>query len=127
MCNLLLIDLCAYAPLTSSSCVHSNVYGLINTCCIRYLTIEDSSQSTSPPVQTHHARTSVSIELPPITIVDNSSTIRVVPVTQDTSTWNLVTCTACCVVSYAEQGSITIFTNVLQSNKTVVLVCCTSE
>ena len=117
--------------LTSACIVHSNEHGLVNTCCIRYLTVVDSSHSTSPPVQTYHTRTSVSVELPhdilSTVVVGNSSSIGVVPVTQDTTTWNLVTCTVCCVVSHTEQGSITPFTNVLQVNKTVVLVCCTSE
>ena len=58
--------------------------------------------------------------------VGNSGSIGVEPVTQDTPPWNLVTCTAQCVVSQAEQ-SITIFTDIIQGHKTIVLVCSTIE
>ena len=116
-----------HVSLTTACCVHSNVYGLINTCCIRYLTVIDSIHSTSPPVHIYHTLTSESVELPHLTHVDNPSSIRVVPVTQDTPTWNLGSSTASCVVSHTEQGSIKTFTNVLQVYEIVVLVCCTSK
>ena len=112
--------------LTSTCIVYSNVYALVNS-CIGYLTVVDSVHSTSPPDHTYHTRTSVSVEVPLLTTVRNSSTIGVVPVTQDTFTWRLSTWTACCIVSLTEQGSAITFTNVLQGYKTVVLVSCTSE
>ena len=50
-----------------TSCIHSNVYGLGNIHCIRYLTAVDPFHSTSSAVQMHHHLTSASIEIPLIT------------------------------------------------------------
>ena len=118
-------NMSANATLTTVCCVHPNVHGLVNTCCIRYHTTVDSVHSTSPPVHAYHTLTSVSVEVPHdilsivannnVKRVDNSRSIGVVSVTQDTSTWRLVTCTACWVNSHTEQGTIT-FTNVLQGH-----------
>ena len=74
-------NMSANATLTTVCCVHSNVYGPINTCCIRYHTVIDSIHSTSPPVHAYHTLTSVSVELPHVKRVDNSRSIGVVPVT----------------------------------------------
>ena len=39
-----------YVSLTSVCCIHSNVYGLCDIHCIRYLTVVDPTHSTSPAV-----------------------------------------------------------------------------
>ena len=122
--NLLLL----HVLLTSACCVHSNVYGLINTCCIRYHTVVDSSHSTSPPVQNFYFPTRGSVDIPLVTTARNSSSIGEEPVCSDIPPIISIKRSATSsLVSYTEQGGITTFTNVLQVHKTVVLVCCTIE
>ena len=107
-----------HVPLTC--CVYSNIYGLGDIHCIRYLTAVDSILSTSPPVQKYRHITSCSVEVPMFTTARNSSSIGKEPV----SSGRLFATSR--VLSQAEQ-SIIIFTNVLQGHITVVLVCCTIE
>ena len=114
--------------------VHSNVYGLCDIHYIRYLTTVDSTHSTSPAMHMYYHLTSGSEEVPLCASCTismerrNSSSIREEPVLQDRPNFtSIITMAANSLVSQAEQGSITIFTNVLQRHKTVVLVCCTSE
>ena len=115
-----------YVPLTSVCCIHSNVYGLGDIYCIWYLTAVDPTHSTSPAVQKYHHLTSGPIDFPPATGTGKSSFIgeEPVPCSRVTSIRRSATSS---VVSHAEQGTIIPFTNVLQSHKTVVLVCCTIE
>ena len=112
--------------LTSASRVHSNVYGLCDIHCIRYLTTVDSSYSTSPPLQTYHHLTSCSVEVPLVTTARNFSSIGEEPVPYDSWPNGIRRSATSSQVSYTAQGIIT-FTNVLQGHETVVLVCCTIE
>ena len=57
-------DHSVHVTVTLTSCVHSNVYRLINTHCIRYLTAVDPIFSTSPPVHTYHHFTSGAVDVP---------------------------------------------------------------
>ena len=112
--------------LTSACWVHSNVYGLGNIHCIRYLTAVDPFHSTSSAVQKYHHLTSGSVEIPLATWTGNSSSIGKEPVPYGTST-SIRRSTTSSLVSFAEQGIFTTLTNVLQDHDTVVLVCCISE
>ena len=112
-----------YVPLTSVCCIHSNVYGLGDIHCIRYLTAVNPFLSTSSTVQTYHHLTSGPIEFPPATRAGNSSFIGEEPGRRPNSIRGSATSS---VVSHTEQG-ITTFTNLLQGHKTVVLICCTIE
>ena len=105
--------------LTSVCSVHSNIHGLVNTCCIGYLTAVDSSHFPSPAMQAYHTRTSASVELPLLTTVCNSSTIGVVPITQDMPIWRLGTSTAHSVISQTEKW-VKIFTNIVQGCESMV-------
>ena len=108
--------------LTSACCVHSNVYGLGDILCIRYLTAVDSILTpTASSVQIYHHMISCPVEVPFAIIARNPSSIGGVPVSQVRPTLATIM-----IVSQAEQGIIT-FTNILQAHKTVVLVCCTIE
>ena len=75
-----------YILLTSACWVHSNVYGLGNIHCIRYLTAVDPFFSTSSAVQMYHHLTSGSVEIPFATWTGNSSFIGEVPVPSGTPT-----------------------------------------
>ena len=110
-----------YVLLTSTCCVHSNVYGLGDIQLIRYLTVVNSILSTSLPVQKYHHMTSGSVEVPFASTARNSSSIGEEPIPKG----RLFATSR--VLSHAEQGSITTFTNVFQGHKTVVPVCCTIE
>ena len=88
-----------------------------------YLTTVDPIHSTSSAMHTYHHVTSGSVEIPLLTITDNSSFIGKEPVSWGRSTPNNATSSE---ISYTEQG-ITPFANVLQGHTTVVLVCCTFE
>ena len=107
--------------LTSSCCVHSNVYGLENIPWIRYHTAVDPLLSTSSTVQIYLHLTSRSEETPLLINAGNFSSIWENPVS--TSIKRIATSSE---VSHADQGIIP-FTNVFQGHTTVVLVCCTSE
>ena len=113
---------------TSVCCVHSNVYDLGNIHRSWYLTAVDPFHSTSSAIQTYYWLTSVSVEIPLATFGRNSSSIGEKPVT---SCWSHSTIirrhTTCSLIGHAEQGSIIVITNVLQSHDTVVLVHCTIE
>ena len=114
--------------LTSTYCVHSNVYGLINTCCIRYHTPVDSIYSTSSANHTYQTRTCVSIS---VEVPDKTSSIDIKvgncsPIGEEPVSSGRIPAT-CYVVSFTEQGKSITITNVLQGHKTVVLVCCSSE
>ena len=109
--------------LTSAGWVHSNVYGLYLIHCIRYLTAVEPFLSTSSAKQTYHHLTSGSVEIPLATWTGNSSSIGKEPVPNSITTRRSATIS---YISSAEQAIIT-FTNVLQSNDTVVLVDCTIE
>ena len=117
-----------YMPLTSSCCVYSNVYGLGNIHCIRYHTVVNSIGSTSRPAQVYHPMTSFSVEIPLFIIAKNSSSIGEEPIPYNwlPSAISGRKSTTSRVVSHTAQG-MTIFTNVLQGHKTVVLVHCTIE
>ena len=69
-------------PLTSACWVHSNVSGLGNIHCIRYLAAVDPFLSTSSPVQRYYHMTSGSVEIPLNLIIytGNSSSIGEEPV-----------------------------------------------
>ena len=110
--------------LTSACWVHSNVFGLVNIHCIRYLTAVDPLFSTSSALQMYHHLTSGSVEIPLGTWTGNSSSIGEEPVPYGRLTIRLSATSS--LVSYAEQGII-IFANVLQGHITVVLVWCTFE
>ena len=110
----------------TNSIVHSNVYGLYNILCIRYLTAVDSLLSTSSALQAYRHVTSCSVKVPVVTTARNSSSIGEEPVPSDTPLTSIRISATIIVVSYAEQG-ITTFTDVLQEHKTVVLVCYTLE
>ena len=114
--------------LSVCSIVHSNVYGLGDTHCIRYHTTVDSFLSTSPPLQTYYTLTSCSVEVPLDITGRNSSSIGEEPVPQGRLPNGISKrrSATSSLVSYTEQGIIS-FTNVLQGHNTVVLVCCTSE
>ena len=113
--------------LTSVSCVHSNVYGLCNIHWNRYLTAVDPLLSTSSTVQTYHHLTSGGVEIQHGTkVAGNSRSIGKVPVSQGKPIPSIRTYATSSKVSHTEQSSI-IFTNVLQGQETVVLVCCTIE
>ena len=110
-------------PLTSACWVHSNVYGLDNIHCIRYLTAVDPFHSTSSAVHTYHHLTSGSEDIKLLSgFTGYSSSIGKEPVS-----WSIIIRSATSsLVSYAEQGIIT-FTYVLQDHVTVILVWSTSE
>ena len=111
--------------LTISVCtVHPYIHGLDNIHCVRYLTAIDSLRSTSPAVQKYHHATSCSVKVHPATSARNSRSIGEEPVPYGILTIRRPA--TLMKVSYTEQGIIT-FTDILQSHKTVVLVCCTSE
>ena len=114
----------ALSPLTSAFWIHSNVYGLDNIHCIRYLTAVDSFHSTSSAVHNYHHLTSASVEIPLPTCTGNTSSIGEVPASYGATSKRRSTTSS--LVSYAEQ-SITTITNILQPHDTVVLVCCISE
>ena len=57
-------ELCYMHPLTSTCCIHSNVYGLGDIHYIRDLTAVDSILSTSPAVHMYYHLTSCSVEVP---------------------------------------------------------------
>ena len=126
--TLLQHNIIIYVLLTSTCWVHSNVCGLLITLFIRYHTVVNSILSTSPPVQKYHHITSGSVEVPlPIT-ARNSSSIGKVPVPYGKPRFTSMRRSATNrLVSYAEQGIIIIFTNVLQGHDTVVLVCFTIQ
>ena len=105
--------------LTSACVVHSNVYGLANFHCIRYLTVVDPILSSSPTMHKHHHITSGSVEIP---LTANSGSIRVGPVPQ-----SIGTVATKIQVSFAEQCQGLPHTNVLQVHKTIVLVYFVSE
>ena len=113
--------------LTSTCCVHSNVYCLCDIHCIRYHTTVDSSHSTSPPLQTYHTLTSCSVDIPLDSTGRNPSSIgkEPVPKSRHSNGISIRRSATSRLVSYTEQGIY--FTNVLQGHKTVVLVCCTIE
>ena len=116
--------------LTTASCVHSNVYGLVNIHWIRYLTAVDPIHSTSYTMQKYHHRLSVSVEIPLCcidTLVGNSSFIRKEPVPYGRPVFTSIRSTTSSEVSHTEQSSSIIFTNVLQGHDTVVQICCTIE
>ena len=125
--NLVRIPMCwmCWKWLTNSI-VHSNVYGLDNIHCIRYLIAVGSLLSTSSALQSYHHVTSVSVKVPPVTTARNSSSIGEVPVPSGTPPTSIRILATIMVVSYAEQG-MTTFTDVLQKHKTVVLVGFTFE
>ena len=114
--------------LTVACWVHSNVYGLVNIHCIRYLTTVDSSHSTSPPVKKYCTLTSCPADVPHTTTCWNSSSIGKEPVPYGwlSNGVSIRRSTTSRLVSHTEQD-ITPFTNLLQAHKTVVLVGCTSE
>ena len=107
--------------LTRSFIVHSNVYGLVNIHCIRYLAAVDSLCFTSSAVQKYHVATSCSVKVPLVTTARNSTSIGEEPVPYSTRISATIT-----KVSNAKQSLIA-FTNVLQGNHTVVLVGDTIE
>ena len=72
--------------LTSACVVHSNVYGLANIHCIRYLTAVDPIHSTSPTMHKHHHLTFASVEIPLALFIGNSGSIWVGPVPQNIGT-----------------------------------------
>ena len=110
----------------TSSIVHANVYGLDNMLCIRYLTAVGSLLSTSSALQAYHHVTSGSVKVPAATTARNSSSIGKEPVPFGTPPTIIKISATIMVVSYTEQGMITL-TDVLQEHKTVVLVCFTLE
>ena len=111
----------------TSSIVHSNVYGLDNILCIRYLTAVDSLCSTSSALQAYHHATSGSMKVPLVTTARNSSSIGEEPVPNDRPHFTSIRTPATITkVSNAEQ-SLTAFTDVLQGNNTVVMVGYTIE
>ena len=112
--------------LTTACCVHSNVYGLGNTCWIRYLTAVDPLLSTSSAIQIYFHITSGSVEIRLDISTENFRIIGKKPVPWGRSIPTIWTCATSSEVSSAEQGIITL-SNVLQGDTTVVLVCCTSE
>ena len=65
--------------LTSACVVHSNVYGLANFHCIRYLTTVDPIHSTSFTMHKHHHLTSASVEIPLSMWIGNSGSVGVEP------------------------------------------------
>ena len=69
--------------LTTVCVVHSNVYGLGNIPCIRYLTVVDPLLSTSSAVHTYHRLISGSVDFRIVMSAENSSSIRKVPVPSD--------------------------------------------
>ena len=112
----------------TSSIIHSNVYGLDNILCIRYLTAVDSLRSTSSAVQAYHHVTSGSVKVPVASSARNSSSIGEKPVPYSTShIISIIRMATRRLVSHAEQAIIISFTNVLQDHKTVVPVRCISE
>ena len=113
--------------LTCACIVNSNVYGLGDFHCIRYLTAVDSIRTTSPPVQKYHHMTSGSVEVPLLTTTRNSTSIREVPVPYSRSISTSIRMSATSsLISHTDQRIFT-FTNVLQGHKTVVLVYSTFE
>ena len=114
-----------HVPLTSACCVYSNIYGLSDIHCIRYLTVVNSIHSTSPPVQKYHHMISGSVHVPVSSTTTNSSSIGEVPVPSDTPHGTRLATNR--LFSSAEQGSIITYTNVLKGHITVVLVYCTIE
>ena len=104
-----------YVLLTSVCCIHSNVHGLGNIHCIRYLTAVDSIHSTSSAVHIYFTPIITSIpsvvEIPLNSLARNPSSIGEKPVAYAR------TGTCCCAVE-----GVTTFTNVLQGYQTVVLV-----
>ena len=123
--NNIYTDPCAIVVLlTSAFCVHSNVYGLGDIQCIRYLTVVDSILThTAYSVQTYHHMTSCSVKVPNTITARNPTSIGEEPVAYDRFTSTSIRR----LVSQAEQSTIITFTNVLQGDKTVVLVCCSIE
>ena len=118
-----------YVLLTSACWVHSNVYGLRNIHCIRYVTAIDPIHSTSYALHKYHHLTSGSVEVPvcPFTMSINPGFVGEKPIPHVRAHFTSVrTSAASSLVGYAEQGIIT-FTNVLQGHKTVVLVYFTSQ
>ena len=116
-----------HVPLTSACWVHSNVYGLGNIHCIRYLTAVGPLLSTSFALQTYIHLTSGSVEVQLASWTKNSSSIGEEPVPYGRPIFtNIRRSATSSLVSSTEQGIIT-FTNVLQGHNTVVLVCYTSE
>ena len=69
-----------HISLTSACWVHSNVYGLDKTKCIRYQTTVDPFCSTSSAVQIYHHLTSGSVEIPLVNWGRNSGPIGEEPV-----------------------------------------------
>ena len=69
-----------HLPLTTACCVHSNVYCLINTRCIRYHTTVDPLHSTTSPLQILYHLTCGSINIPKFTTPRNPSSIGEEPV-----------------------------------------------
>ena len=99
--------------LTSVCCIHSNVYGLGDIQCIRYLTAVDSILTpTGSSVQIYHHMTSCAVDVRLITTARNPSSIGGVPVPQVRPTLATIT-----IVSHTEQDIIIIFTNVLQGTQ----------
>ena len=127
-CNTILVWPEQHVPLTRAWWVHSNVYGLGNIHCIRYLTAVDPFHSTTSAVQTYHHLISGSVEIPLVNWTRNSNSIGEEPVPYGRPIFTSIRRSAASsLVSYTEQGIITTFTNVLQDHDTVVLVCCTFE
>ena len=113
--------------LTSACWVHSNVYVLVNTPWIRYLTAVDPILSTSSAFQKYHHLISGSVEIWWLTIAGNSSSIGKEPVSFGRPVFTSIRLSATSsLVCYTEKRVIS-FTNVLQGHTTVVLVCSTIE
>ena len=105
--------------LTTAPCVHSNVYGLGR---IMRLTAVDPIHFTSSTLYTYHQFFSGSVKIPLIT--GNYSSIRKEPVPYSPS---VILATSRRFISYAEKGIVIVITKVLKGDKTIVLVCHTSE
>ena len=112
--------------LTSACCVHSNVYGLCNIHWVRYHTAVDPLHSTSSAVQNYSHLTSVFVEIPLLLFIWNSSIIGIEPDPQGRPSASIRPSATSSEVSHTEQGT-TSFSNVLQGQTTVVLVCCIIE
>ena len=84
----------------------------------------DPIHSTSSAVQTYHHLTSVSEEICIVTRAEDSSFIGKKPARSHITSKGRVATRS--LIGHAQQG-ISLFTNVLQGHKTVVLVGCTIE
>ena len=101
--------------LTTAPCVHSNVYGLGR---IMRLTAVDPIHFTSSMVQTYDQFSGSA------KITGSFSSIGKEPVPYSPS---VILATTRSFISYAEKGIVIVITNVLQGDKTIVLVCHISE